>query len=105
MCVCLCILASSRIPDMILEDKLLISEVVLSHKDPPKTIQIGVAPRQSINPRGAPHPPERQLEDTLAFAGRHDETTLVRRLCALDCHPQFIGRCRRQASPSTSNFT
>jgi hypothetical protein len=65
MCVCLCILASSRIPDMILEDKLLISEVVLSHKDPPKTIQIGVAPRQSINPRGAPHPPQKDSLKTL----------------------------------------
>jgi hypothetical protein len=31
ICVCLRILASSRIPDMILEDKPLISEVVLSH--------------------------------------------------------------------------
>jgi hypothetical protein len=32
--VCLCILTSSRIPDMILGDKLLISEVVLSHLEP-----------------------------------------------------------------------
>jgi hypothetical protein len=32
MCVYLCILASSRIPDMILGDKPLISEVVLSQR-------------------------------------------------------------------------
>jgi hypothetical protein len=31
ICVCLHILASSRIPDMILGDKPLISEMVLSH--------------------------------------------------------------------------
>jgi hypothetical protein len=32
---------------------------------------------------GAPHPSERQLEDTLAFAERRDRTEPIRRLCAL----------------------
>jgi hypothetical protein len=59
ICVCLCILASLRIPDMILGDKPLISEVVLSHRAP--SLHVPGADRTQRHP--ASRPPGHRVPD------------------------------------------
>jgi hypothetical protein len=51
---------------------------------------------------GASHHSERQFNATPAYTMQWDRITYVRRLCTLAYLSQFVGRCRRQPSPSIS---
>jgi hypothetical protein len=83
-------------------DKFAPVKVSFSIKDPVYQGPGRSTPRQVARPGSSRPTLERQSTAAPVYTVRQDKTMTVGEFCCLASQPQFIGRCMRQNSPSTS---